>query len=1021
MSTQKHPWISRKVADEVYERIITADTAPVIYFVQAPAGIGKTYLARDIGVRLGSLTGYEPARQGRVMWSGILDVYDPDTNSNQGIERRLMEAFSQTGFEFEAYQEARSMYDIWFKGGIVGSSLEEQRRKIEDAFAEGLKKAAAQQLPVMAFDTIERLESALDPLQQTYPESDTASVIDWLIFQITRLEKGAVLLLGRRTTHFYEKLCAALEKAGRPKPELLNLNELDADEAQDFFADRAQRYPQATRFLDEDLKTLLLERTAGNPLLLDLALLSLVESQDPRFVRQALEGRHELQEVEKALLGAYMNAFDKSERQTVLWYLAVARNGLFAELLQALEPSRADALLAELERMGTLPFVKMRNISVGLAEQATRTSRPTYFLHDAMYALCDEVWLTPEEARRVSQRLLDWYNAQIEESPKDNDLLVDSLFYRMRADPVAGYQWYLQQADQAIRSANTGLDMRLRDAMGLFLASASPDSRPDPGQSLSSRIDRDGIAADMPEIFVVFRLDSAILWIKRYTARGKTNLAVRIGADELPGAENLFQCERRYYCLAFAEFLLWYGQATMYAYRIDEALKLYERVIVLVREFYPGVASEEALTKLPDFERWRLSLVLGRTYNNLGYMRWMYKGQYHLALQDFQQAARLFRIAGLEIRSLEEELANTNDNIGRVYAVVGREFQAIQLIKKGLEIRESPGLTYRVALSMNSLALALNRFGRVEQALKTVDTALRHFRRTQVKRGIGLGLLTRGMIHRNMAEMYEELDIAIQDALEYAESAEIDFGEAMRYFSDVDEPIRMVQVLNEMACCHRSRYLLLRRSKAPKNEQDMALVQGRTYFRQAIELARKQDYPIDEFDSMQDLSVLLTRARAYDEAEKYLKGIRSKIPEEYVIRSGDGLAAIPEEECVDAFYKLLGQIELLEGAIVYEKGKLEMIGHTASDEDLERTQPTRKAWLETARHYLLAVAYFDRYATETFVRSLTFARIYKRFEKCDPELMLSIREYMSKQAEEYKLPSKLMHDLFRDVFGLFEL
>jgi len=1021
MIAQKHPWIPRKVADEIYARIVTADNAPVTYLIQAPAGIGKTYLARDIGVRLGSPTGYEPAQQGNVAWSGILDVYDPDTNSNQGIERRLMEAFSQTGFEFEAYREARTMYDIWFKGGIVGSSLEEQRRKVEVAFAEGLKAAAAQQLLVMAFDTIERLESALDPLQQTYPESDTASVIDWLIFQITQLEKGAVLLLGRQTSHFYQKLCAALEKAGRPAPELLDLGALDADEAQDFFTDRAQRYPQAARLLDEDLKALLLERTTGNPLLLDLALLSLVESQNPRSVRQALEGQDNLREVEKALLSAYMNAFDKSERQTLLRHLAVARNGLFAELLQVLEPAHTTALLAELEQMGALPFVKMRNISVNVPEQETRIPRRTYFLHDAMYALCDEVWLTPEEVKHVSQRLLDWYNTQIEKSPKDNDLLVDSLFYRMRADPVGGYQWYLQQADQAIRSAHTGLDMRLRDAMGLFLVSASSDSSVDPGQSLSSRIDRDNVAALMPEIFDDFRLDSAILWMKRYMIRGKTNLAVAIGVDELPGAENLSQRDRSRYCLAFAEFLLWYGQATMYAYQIDEALKLYDRVIGLVKEFYPDLASEEILTKLSDFERWRLSLVLGRTYNNLGYSRWMYKGQYHLALQDFQQAVRLFRMAGLEIKSLEEELANTNDNMGRVYAVVGSEFQAVQLIRRGLEMRKSLELTYRVALSTNSLALALNRFGRVEQALKTVDAALIPFRRTEVARGIGLGLLTRGMVYRNMAEMYDELSIPVQDALKYAESAETDLREAMRYFSTVDEPIRRVQVLNEMACCHRSRYLLLRHSKAPKNEQDMAFIQGRTYFRQAIELARQQNYTIDELDSMQDLAVLLTRARIYDEADKYLKDIRAKIPNQYVIQPGRGLGPIPPEECVDAFYKLLGQVELLEGAIVYERGKLQAVGCAASDDELERAQPTHEAWLETARHYLLAVSYFDHYATETFVRSLTFARIYKRFEKCAPTLVRDIREHMSQQAEAYRLSPELVRDLFRDVFGLFEL
>lgn len=1018
MTAQKYPWISRKVADEIYERIITADNAPVTYFIQAPAGIGKTFLARDIGVRLGSPTGYEPARRGNVTWSGILDVYDPDTNSNQGIERRLIEAFSQTGFEFEAYRDARSMYDIWFKGGIIGSSLEDQRRKVEAAFAEGLKVASAQQLLVLVFDTIERLESALDPLQQTHPDSDTTSVMDWLIYQIAQRDKGAVLLFGRRASRFYQKLCAALQEEHRPAPILLDLGVLDVDEAREFFADRVQRHPQLAGLLDVNLQTLLLERTDGNPLLLDLALLSLVESQNPRYVRHALESQEDLRMVEKALLEAYLNACDKPERPTLLKYLALARNGLFDTLLQTLEPERAEALSAELQEMGALPFVKVRNISVTAPDQEGRVSRRTYFLHDAIYALCDDVWLKPEEVLRASQQLVAWYDAQIE-IQQDADLLVESLFYRMRADPVAGYQWYLQQADQAIRSAHTGLDVRLRDAMGLFLISAAADSSNDPGQSLSSPIDHANVVVLMPTIFDDFRMDSATLWIKRYTMRGKTAQAVKIGAAELLWAEDLFQKRPDRYRLAFAEYLLVYGQAMMYGFAIDQALACYQRVIDLLSAFYLDQSLEKALVSLTDFERWRLSLVAGRTYNNLGYTHWMYKGQYHLALQEFQQAIRLYRMAGLEMTALEEELANTNDNMGRVYALLGNEFQAIQLIKKGLEKRKSLGLNYRAALSMNSLALVLTRFGRIEQALKTIQTALVHFRRTEVARGIGLGLLTQGMIYRSMPELREELDISLDEAIRHTNLAETDLKDAVRYFSElVHEPIREVQARNEMACCYRARYLLLRQSGAAENDLNMAFIQGRMYFRQAIEVANRQGYTVEELDSMQDMAVLLTRAEQYDDAERYLNAIRSRIPDQYVIRSERPLEDIPVSECVDAYYKLLGQVELLEGAIAYARGARDASAEGLSAD--KQKQPTREAWLETARYYLLAVSYFNHYAAETFARGLTFGRIYKRFEGCDPELIRDITQvHMPQWVEEYQLPEELVRSLFQDVFGLF--
>jgi tetratricopeptide (TPR) repeat protein len=979
--------------------------------------MGKTFLARDIGVRLGSPTGYESAQQGNVAWSGILDLYDPDTNSNRGIERRLIEAFSSTGLEFEAYRDARSLYDIWFKGGIVGSSLESQRRKVEEAFAEGLTDVSRERnwRLVMAFDTVERLENALDVLQQEQPR-DTAAVMDWLIYQITQLESGTVLLFGRRASHFFERLKAALKKADEEKPQHFELRPIDLgplneDEVQDFLAHRMRHYPKLEHLLDETLTNLLVESTGGNPLLLDLALLSLIESQDPSFVRQALQEPEDFQAVERALLNAYINSYETPERQIVLRYLALARNGLFPELIRALDRHRADALIAELREMERLPFIKVRDISVTVPNRQDRVPRRTYFLHDAMYTLCDELWLRPEQVKRDSQQLVDWYEEQLR-SRTDHDLLVESLFYRMRADPVAGYHWYLQQADQAIRSAQTGLDMRLGDAMGLFLASAAEADEDDEGQTLSSPIDHANIQALMPQIFDDFQLDSLSLWIKRYTWRGKTKLAVQIGKNRFNWAEETFQQNPARYHLSFADFLLWYGQAVMYGYEIDEALKLYRRVIELLTAFDTETSAEDSTPNVNDFKRWRLSLVMGRTYNNLGYTHWMYKGQYRLALREFQQAIRLFRAAGLA-----EELANTNDNMGRVHALLGEEFQATKLIRKGQETRQELGLTYRAALSANSLAMVLIRFGRTVQAFKAVEDAIIHFRRTEVTRGIGLGLLTRGMIHRSMAEMYEELSIPVDEAIRHTDKAETDLKEAVRYFSTlVHEPIREVQARNEIACCYRARFLLLKTLGANETEREMALVQGRMFFRRAIELAKKYNYIIDILDSMQDLAVLLLRDEQYAQVEHYLAEIRDRIPKQYTVRPHIGLIEIDEAERVDAYYKLMGQVEMLEAAMVYEKGRRQAREMGKSGE-----QPKREAWLETAHHYLLAVSYFSRFGTESFVRGLTFGRIYKRFENCDLDLVHEItQEYMPQRVKEYALPDELVRSLFQDVFGLFD-
>lgn len=158
--THRPLWIHRKLSDQIYEQIIADEPKIVVWLIQAPAGMGKTYLARSIGVRLSSTTGYEPAQQGRLLWSGILDLYDPATNSNRGIEQRLVEAFSIRGFEFDEYQAQRELYSSLFKGGISGAGLEEQRRKVEMAFAAGLQEVSKAASPILVFDTTERLELA---------------------------------------------------------------------------------------------------------------------------------------------------------------------------------------------------------------------------------------------------------------------------------------------------------------------------------------------------------------------------------------------------------------------------------------------------------------------------------------------------------------------------------------------------------------------------------------------------------------------------------------------------------------------------------------------------------------------------------------------------------------------------------------------------------------------------------------------------------------------------------------------
>jgi hypothetical protein len=77
--------------------------------------------------------------------------------------------------------------------------------------------------------------------------------------------------------------------------------------------------------------------------------------------------------------------------------------------------------------------------------------------------------------------------------------------------------------------------------------------------------------------------------------------------------------------------------------------------------------------------------------------------------------------------------------------------------------------------------------------------------------------------------------------------------------------------------------------------------------------------------------------------------------------------------------------------------------------------------LETARLYLFAMTYYDRYSGEAFAHQQTYARIYSRFKRCLPEIVSEIvDDHLPTVEKEYCLPIELAQASFRDVFGLFD-
>ncbi len=1005
MSENLQLQIPRTITQVIFQKIMTAERTVHVFFLQADGGVGKTYLARELGMRFGSPSGYEAAKRENFLWSGIMDLYDPDTNTNPGIEERIIKAFGKQ--YFQKYQAKRLGYKEYSNGGITGPGLEAVRREVENTFACDLAQVAAETYPILVFDTIERLENSIDPVQSDEEIiSDTASTIGWLLYQITSLPHGVILLLGRSSPRLMSVLQQALHDAGQRRgidvfrlhPEPLEV--FDESEIQSFFKNRRKNYPDLQSLLDDELTQLLTEQCGRNPLLLDIALQTLIRTQNPadaiKLIRQS-----KLNELEGMLISSYQELLSKedSSAATLLYYLALARNGLFPELLAWLEnkDKQYQLLCQKLEEMGSLPFVKVREVS----------GRQTYFLHDAMYNAYDRVMLKTRITADQTKNILGFYEDKLK---KENDpsmrahWMVESIFYRMRSDPVKGYEWFLQREDEAIRLAHSSQDMQFRNAMQLFLSSASTGNTDQPILSQASPIDQAIVEEMYPSIFDDYRLDSASLWIKRYSIRGNQNAARRIAAATIKFGQRLFNQDPKRYLLPYAEFLLWHAQSIMYGYMIHDALKIYNKALGMIKKNKVDLASQAS------FQRWRYNLVLGRIFNNIGYTHSIYLGQYRRARQYLRKAIAQFREAGIR-----EEWANSNDNMGRTYAKLGMEFEALQLIENGLDERKKLGRPYRQALSENSLAVARCIFGEYDLALKSAEKALREFRNVGSNRGIGIGFLTRGMIRRNMAENWREQELTAEQAWDFISDAKVDLQEAVGIFNaKVQEPLLQVQAYNELACLYRAKYLLLIHTNAPQVEKEFTLEQAEMNFNQAIDNARKQGYFIEELDALQDLSVIYFRASNVAKTNAILDEIEAKIYEkapQYKMVCGVKLPP-PSEKDTDAFFKILGQVYMLRGALEHSK----IIGS-----DSLPLKTVKSFWINTAKHYVFAIVYFDLFSDDKYVHYQTYTRMHLRFKDCDPVLSREIVEiHIPQWIKDYKLSKDLLSKSFEDVFGIFE-
>lgn len=349
--------------------------------------------------------------------------------------------------------------------------------------------------------------------------------------------------------------------------------------------------------------------------------------------------------------------------------------------------------------------------------------------------------------------------------------------------------------------------------------------------------------------------------------------------------------------------------------------------------------------------------------------------------------------------------------MGRAYAALDNRQRADSNIQWGLDIRSALGIEFRLALSRISLVHGLCVGEQFEPAETEVNKALIFVLKGNIKRGVGLASIAKGLVLRKRAEWDFERGLKGEEVERHLRDAEIALRGAISLFEEVKEPIRSAQAYNELGGVYRAKRLILANELSRKSERQRAYQDAQTCYLKAINIAKASHYPIEILDTQQDLAVLYLRSGKYTEAYDELNEIEKTIPSNHRIKPNTGLQFLALDEQVDAYYKLMGLVELQRGTMT-----LLQFG----DKRLQNEEPFKTDTQEAVRYFAFAITYFERFSGSHIADVYTFKRIQKRFRDVHPELVKHILEnFLPGIIKEYCLDEKFLMERFESVFGSY--
>ncbi|MFN8483165.1 MAG: tetratricopeptide repeat protein [Anaerolineae bacterium] len=1004
-----------------------------VFYITGPGGMGKTVLLQEVLRNLCEEGVWH--NPDIVTVTEPVDLFHSETHSSEGVMRAIRAELRPGMDYFQGYRKERDRLEQLKVYLAQPSDIEQQRQRVEEAFLVDFKQLSEKRRIVLAIDTAEVLLYEPDQVQQMlHLEEEGVGARDWLIRRfLPHVENTVVLLAGRpKPARLRQDLEEALGSRLRKKP----LGPLSEEDSVSYFREaalvarenRQTRVAEQIERIPDEIRRVIYIYTGGRPILLSLVIdyLTLADRLLPDLTVPLASARaktqEELDEIQQRLERDIVRAIQDTPRPAdrVIMALGWARRGLDVELLMRLEgfdQPTAEALLAEVRR---LSFVKVRPADQRL------------FLQDEMYNLlqrhvlrhlpptrADEAYAklvayAVEKVRQARKALGEQEPLLMDTPPGDEhaplhheherinaptgdelikvrealaearqrlqNAIADEVHYRLRYDPIDGFENYLRYAEGAFQAHAESLDMQLRDELLQYLDQAEPEDK--------------ALIEDRAT------WDLAVRWVKRYIAKREYATAIETAGRLRTEAGTRMQALG---LLADAELNILKGWALAYqGTNLDEAEMTLGRALEILKRSQPEPET---------IDNWQHDRLMANAYNLLGYVR-RQRGR-------SQDAVRYYRGALPFWRALknEQEHATTLNNLAMALAEVGDLNQALRYCSDGLAMRRRLGPRYPIALSLNTMGLIEVRYDHLHRAKEYCERALTIFTEMEQPRGVGLAGIAAAETLRRTAERagihtpYEQGGL-LRDAEKYARTA-------VEIFSSKDDPkkkeqARLVEALIELGCVYRDWARLRPQYTWDDDPQALELeAQSEKVLRQAAAEAHVP-VPFREVEARVNLAWLYFYKGERARAERMVhEEILPLISREYLIIEG---SSVPHPDEPITFYWvqlgkthiLLGEIEAGAYSALYDK--LKSVG---SD-----TAPALKHLRQAAEEYTLALAYDELFASDFRDMERGLDRIYDTLKTLNPQELDVVSRAIRDTEQKYNLPPpSRMRTYFEESLG----